>query len=73
MIAILKFKLPEEEVEHRQALNGGKWEVVAWAVDRQLRDWLKYGMPFKKPEDALQGARDILTNEMQENNLEFSP
>jgi len=42
MKAVLEFNLPEEVTEHLQALQGAKWEHVAWDMDNYLRDIVKY-------------------------------
>jgi hypothetical protein len=39
----LNFNLPEEEQEHRDALDGTNWKLVAWDVDQILRNAIKYG------------------------------
>lgn len=43
MKAILEFNLPEEEAEHRLALDGGKWMSVCHDLDQWLRSIQKYG------------------------------
>jgi hypothetical protein len=43
MKAILEFNLPEEELEHKDALEGTSWKLVAWDLDQLLREYLKYG------------------------------
>lgn len=73
MKAILVYNLPSEAVEHRQALDAGRWESVVWELDRQLRDWLKYGNEIKSADEALEKVREKLRDEMANNNLEFSP
>jgi hypothetical protein len=41
--AILEFNLPEEEQEHRDALEGTAWKVAMWDLDQFLRNAIKYG------------------------------
>ena len=41
--ALLEFNLPEEEPEHRDALDGTNWKLVAWDIDQLLRNAIKYG------------------------------
>jgi hypothetical protein len=41
--ALLEFNLPEEEQEHRDALDGTNWKLVAWDVDQILRNAIKHG------------------------------
>jgi len=42
MKAILEFNLPEEEAEHKLALDGGKWMSVCHEFDHWLRSIHKY-------------------------------
>ena len=42
MKAILEFNLPEEEAEHRLALDGGKWMSVCNELDQWLRSIQKH-------------------------------
>jgi hypothetical protein len=44
-IAILKFKLPDEQSEHRDAVQGGAAKSVLWEMDQTMRAWLKHGFP----------------------------
>ena len=39
----LNFNLPEEEQEHRDALDGTNWKLVAYDIDQILRNAIKYG------------------------------
>jgi hypothetical protein len=41
--AILEFKLPEEEQEHKDAIEGTSWKVAMWDLDQTLRDAIKHG------------------------------
>jgi hypothetical protein len=69
----LIFDLPEEESQHRQALDGGKWEAVVWNLDQALRNWVKYGNELKSVDDALEQMRNKLHAEMENEGLNFSP
>ena len=42
MKAVLKFNLPEEQSEHRLALDGWKWKSVVIDTADKLRSALKY-------------------------------
>lgn len=42
MKATLEFSLPEEETEHRLALDGAKWQGLVASLDQQLRQLAKY-------------------------------
>lgn len=74
MRGIIEFKLPEEEVEFRQALDGHKWEVVVWSL---LNACMKHG-DFYRAEDeggniTLDMVRDMINSLMDEYELHFSP
>lgn len=73
MKAVLRFNLPEENGEFMLAKRGSEWANVLYTIDKQLRDWLKYGLPltFKSAERALEGVRDSIQEEMQYSNLTF--
>jgi hypothetical protein len=40
--ATLTFKLPEEDSEHRLAINGHKYYSILWEFDQWLRSEMKY-------------------------------
>jgi hypothetical protein len=42
MKAILEFNLPEEQLEHRLALDGGKWMSACREIDQWLRSLEKH-------------------------------
>jgi hypothetical protein len=42
MKAVLKFNLPEDQSEHRRALDGWKWRSVVSDIADKLRSALKY-------------------------------
>ena len=42
MKAVLKFNLPEDQSEHRLALEGWKWKSVVIDIADKLRSALKY-------------------------------
>jgi hypothetical protein len=41
--AILEFNLPEEEEQHKDAVEGTAWKVAMWDIDQIIRNALKYG------------------------------
>jgi hypothetical protein len=74
MEAILKFSLPEEATEHKQAVNGAAWESVVWELDQTMRGFLKYGHDdLKTTEAVLENLREKIREEMIEEGLQFSP
>lgn len=60
MQAILKFKLPEEAEEHKNALNGVDYKIALDEMDNYLRGQIKYGELDEGIRAALQEARDHL-------------
>lgn len=60
MKGTLIFKLPEEEVEFRDAQKGGEYSAYAHEYDDYLRSRLKYEELSDEVRQALQGARDKL-------------
>ena len=43
MKAIIEFTLPDEQEEHRLAIDGSKWASVVHDMDEKLRAMAKYG------------------------------
>jgi hypothetical protein len=73
MISTLKFDLPDEESQHRQAMDGAKWEAVVWNLTQAIRNQLKYGPVPKSAEDALEKIRESIQIDMENEGLRFSP
>ena len=72
MKAILEFDLPEEQPEFDNAVNGGKWSIVAWELDQHLRSQLTYNDKLTEEQyDALQEVRDKLWEIVNEHSLSF--
>jgi len=67
--AKLEFNLPDEESEFLIASKAMSWALTVWDIDQKLREWLKYGHEFKNPDDALEEARKILYEILDERNL----
>lgn len=72
MKAILEFNLPEEQSDHRLAIDGYKYNLVIWKYENEvLRKWLKYGHKFKTANEALTAARKELWDLMDEYGLKM--
>ena len=68
MKAILEFNLPEENTEHRLALDAGKWMVVC----HNLAQWLRSAAKYENRETIkVEEARARLYEEMAEEGLSF--
>jgi len=61
--AVLKFKLPEEEQEHRDAIEGTSWKLAMWDIDQILRNALKHGSS-ELCEDSRDAALEYIRNEI---------
>lgn len=64
MKATLVFSLPEESVEHRDALQGSEAKMVLWEIDQRCRSMLKHGEPCRETADVLQEIRDMIPFEL---------
>ena len=72
MKVILEFNLPEEQPAFDNAVNGGKWSIVAWELDQHLRSQLKHNDKLtEKQYDTLQEVRDKLWEIVNEYSLNF--
>jgi len=71
MKATLEFKLPEEDREHLDAINGTKWKIVLLDFDETLRRYIKHGHSFVSVEDCLDSLRAELRQDMETNGLSF--
>ena len=71
MKAILEFNLPEETTEHRQAIDGGKWEYALFELDQHLRS-IVYGDDDVAADHA-EKIREKLYEIINEQGLTFSP
>lgn len=66
MKATLEFDLPQESVEHYEAVNGTAFRVALQGVDERLRMWLKHGHEFESADGALEACRKLIDLEMRE-------
>ncbi len=72
MKAKLEFDLPEDEYAFNVASKAMDWALIAWDIEQQCRDWVKYdNHQFKTIEEALQGVRDIINEAMDEKGVRF--
>jgi len=73
MKAILEFNLPDDQPEFDNAINGAKWSLVAWELDRWLRSQIKYAPDEMSQEayDAFEQCRDKLHEIKNEYGLNF--
>ena len=69
--ATLTFTLPDERAEFDLACGGADWSCLVTTLDRQLRQWIKYGNEFKTADEALGAVRALLHSEASDLNLEL--
>jgi glutamate-1-semialdehyde aminotransferase len=63
-IAILKFTLPEEDVEFRAATQGRAAKIALWDIDQRLRSLLKHGEPTEEEARLAEEIRNMIPYEM---------
>jgi len=66
MKAIIEFNLPEETSEHLTAVKSGKLALIIFNMDNYLRNKIKHDELSIPVENALQEARDFLSNTVGE-------
>ena len=69
MHATITFNLPEEQQEHRDALDGTAWKLVVRNLDNTLRTALKHGHNLASANAALEEMRTRLYTEIEEQGL----
>ena len=65
-IAILKFTLPEEDVEFRAASQGRAAKIALWDIDQRLRSLLKHGEPTEEEARLAEEIRAMIPSELLE-------
>jgi hypothetical protein len=64
--AILRFTLPEEEVEFRTATQGRAAKSTLWDIDQRLRSLLKHGEPTEEEQRLAEEIRGMIPSELLE-------
>ena len=64
--AILRFTLPEEEVEFRTATQGRDAKVALWDIDQKLRSLLKHAEPTEEEARLAEEIRGMIPSELLE-------
>ena len=60
MNATLSFNLPEESLDHLDAINGTTYKVCLSELDAHLRGLQKYDHPYKTPDEVIDAIRSKL-------------
>jgi len=71
MKATLEFNLPEERIEHLQAVHAGALVAVIDSMDEFLRNAWKYGHKYKTADEALAKTREHLREQMIDSGYNF--
>jgi len=66
-IAVLVFRIPEDDKDFSDAVNGWKWHVLAQKLDESLRGRIKHG----NERGSYQEARDMLCELMRDLGLDL--
>ena len=70
-IATLRFRLPEEETDFRDAVEGSRAKVVLSLIDEHLRQQIKHGELDDAVEVALQEVRSWLHSTCTEHGIDL--
>jgi len=57
---IIRYRLPDEQVELNAAMQGREAKATLWEVDQYCRTILKHGEPSEDERRHLERIRDIL-------------
>jgi hypothetical protein len=57
---IIRFRLPDEQVEFNAAMQGREAKGVIWEVDQYCRSILKHGEPSAETRQHLEQIRELL-------------
>lgn len=65
MKAILEFNLPEENYQHKAALQAADMKLIIYTLDNMLRGYLKHGHDFKTASEAIETIRKNLHEDLE--------
>ena len=71
MKAILKFKLPEDNHEFTNAVNGAKMKSILWDMKEYFRDELKYKDLNEVEYKTLEKASEYFWNLINSENIDI--
>ena len=70
MKAVLKYNLPEEDREFKNAVNGNKLITIIEDVDNYIRGKMKYSVGLTEDQmDTYEDVRSYLHNLLDDNNI----
>jgi hypothetical protein len=74
MRAILKFTLPEEELEFHEATNGTGYRMAYREILEEIRRYKKHGHTFDSPDAVLNSLYDEMLERLNTRGLDvYSP
>jgi hypothetical protein len=65
-IATLRFRLPDEDAEHRAAIQGREAKSTLWEIDQRCRSLLKHGQPTPAERALAEEIRALISYELLE-------
>ena len=65
-IATLRFRLPDEDAEHRAAIQGREAKSTLWEIDHRCRRLLKHGAPTPAERLLAEEIRGMIPYELLE-------
>lgn len=71
MTASLTFNLPEESVDHQDAIDGWKWKSVVNRTLEEIRNELKYNNPSEETGKKWEQMRACIFSWLSEENLKI--
>ena len=71
MKAVLKFKLPEDNHEFTNAVNGAKMKSILWDLKEYFRDELKYKDLNEAEYKTLEKASEYFWNLINSENIDI--
>lgn len=66
----ITFTLPDERLEHADAIHGSAWRYIVYELSMFLRNKLKHGHEFKNADQALEAVKEQLWLECKDANLD---
>jgi len=65
-VATLRFTLPDEDAEHRAAIQGSEAKSTLWHIDQRCRSLLKHGDPTPAERALAEEIRGLIPHELLE-------
>ena len=69
MKSTLEFNLPEESIEHLDALHGHEWKAIVLDLYRNVRNARKHGHKYKDADAAVEDFMDSIVCSVMDRGL----